>query len=406
MPAIAKLFNVGSATLIAVIIAVLLPAPTAAQIISFCDVSQSNLPHGVLNGLSMDAATGDFDGDGDLDLVIASEFKPNILLLNDGNGVFENLTLRHLPQNDRDSEDIAVADFDRDGDLDIIVASEDDRVDEYYVNDGGAFFGGVPNGTSARGRSNSVTAVDVDNDGDIDLVLGNNGQNSLLINNGSGRFIDESLKRLPPFGNVTQDIDAGDIDNDGDIDLVVANEGRNRLLINDGNGAFSEESGVRIPRSPGRRETREIDLGDVDGDGDLDIVTANVRFFVDNAILENSIFINKGGGFFSDETDSRLPQHDDQTVDIDFVDIDRDGDLDIITANTNALRIGSEFRVFVNNGRGFFNEVTDRVFPTTPAGVGFDIEAADFNGDKLVDFYFAVRGSEDVLVLQSLEKCL
>ena len=372
----------------------------------FCDVTATHLPpFGRLAGLSMDAGAADFDGDGDIDLIIATEFRSNILLINDGTGMFADRSSSQLPNTVRDSEDVAIADFDGDGDLDIVVASEDDLDDEFYINDGFGFFASADERLPVRARTNAVIAADVDGDGDPDLVLANNGLNSILINDGTGHFTDETRTRLELVTDVSQDIDAGDIDGDGDLDLAVANEGSNRILVNDGTGVFTDETRTRLAHAPGVRETREIDFGDIDGDGDLDILTANVRFFVADAILVNRLLINKGHGVFSDETETRLPQHEEHTVDGDFIDIDDDGDLDIVTANTNSLRRGSAFRILVNIGGGNFREVTEQLFPSSPQGVGFDVEAADYNGDGRLDFYFAVRDGQDLLVLRSGGRC-
>ncbi len=82
------------------------------QSLPFTDVSQSHLPVADLGLLSMDAAAADFDNDGDLDLLIANEHKPNIMLINDGSGKFSNASAERIPQVNHDSEDIGFADFD------------------------------------------------------------------------------------------------------------------------------------------------------------------------------------------------------------------------------------------------------------------------------------------------------
>ena len=246
------------------VLMLLASAPALAQEPPFCDVTATHLPaFGRLAGLSMDAGAADFDDDGDIDLIIATEFRANILLINDGTGMFRDRSRSQLPRTRRDSEDIAIADFDGDGDLDVLVASEDDLNDELYINDGRAFFGSADQRLPVRARTNGVTAADIDGDGDPDIVLANNGQNSVLINDGLGLFTNETRTRLPIVVDVSQDIDAGDIDGDGDLDLVVANEGRNRILVNDGTGVFTDETRGRLANAPGLRETREIDLGDI-----------------------------------------------------------------------------------------------------------------------------------------------
>lgn len=99
------------------------------------NVTTTHLPASGLEGLSMDARPADLDADGDLDMVVANEFKPNILLLNDGQGRF-SLASERLPRTSHDSEDIGIADFDGDGDPDIVIVSEDDQTNELYLNDG------------------------------------------------------------------------------------------------------------------------------------------------------------------------------------------------------------------------------------------------------------------------------
>ncbi len=87
--------------------AVLDSGPPASEF--FAETTFTHLPVAHPKGLSMDARPGDMDGDGDLDLVIANEFRPNILLLNDGQGRFADPAADRLPQTKRDSEDVGIA---------------------------------------------------------------------------------------------------------------------------------------------------------------------------------------------------------------------------------------------------------------------------------------------------------
>ena len=382
-------------------LAVLCALGAAAQVLEplYQEVTATNLPANDLLGFSMDAHAVDVDGDGDLDVMIANEFRPNILLINDGSGRFSNESARRIPQINHDSEDVGVGDFDGDGDPDIVVVSEDDQINELYFNDGHGYFADESARLPVTGTTNGVLVADIDRDGDADLLFANNGQNFIVINDGRGNFSDETRARLPAINDVTQDIELGDVDGDGDLDLLVGNEGANRLLLNDGSGRFADASADRLPLRASVEETREADFGDADGDGDLDIFFANVRFFQRGAVLENRLLINDGRGNFSDETRSRLPQARVHTVDGDFIDIDADGDLDIVTATAAGLRQGdaAPYRVFINDGGGTFNDRTETVFPASIVGIGFDVEAADFNGDGLLDFYFASRGGTDRL---------
>ncbi len=376
----------------------LLPALAAADPI-YTDVTESHLPADDLTGLSMDAALADFDADGDLDILIANEFRPNILLINDGTGRFTNESEARLPRDSHDSEDIAVADFDGDGDLDAVIVSEDDKTNELYLNRGDGTFEAAGARLPVDGVSNGVAAGDVDGDGDSDLVIGNNGQNALLLNDGAGTFTD-ATGRLPQIADTTQDVALGDADGDGDLDLIAGNEDDNRLMLNDGTGRFTD---APLPLRETIEETREADWGDVDGDGDLDLLFANVRFFTEEGDPANRLLLNDGAGVFADVSLERLPAdtNTEASAEGDLIDLDRDGDLDIITGNVTAVREAGRalFRVWSNDGAGRFTEASAAILPDTARGNGFDVASGDVNGDGLLDLYLANRYGADRLLL-------
>ncbi|MCB0568728.1 MAG: VCBS repeat-containing protein, partial [Phaeodactylibacter sp.] len=270
----------------------------------FKDATTANLPVMSLQGRSMDAKPADLDGDGDLDIVVANEHAFNILLINDGDGRFTDESAARLPLNRRDSEDIAIADFDGDGDPDIIFVSEDDQANEYYENDGKGFFRDVSYKIPVSGTSNAVAVTDLNGDGFPDLLIGNapdrqgrGGQNFCLINDGKGNWTDETAQRLPVSNKATQSLRLYDVDGDGDADLLVCNEDDNELLINDGRGFFHDETAARLPVEAGKWETRDADFGDVNGDGYPDLFLANVNFR-QGKDSQNRLFINDGKGYF------------------------------------------------------------------------------------------------------------
>ncbi len=364
------------------------------------DVTATHLPAMSLQGRSMDAKPADLDGDGDLDIVVANEHAFNIILINDGKGKFSDETTKRLPLNRRDSEDIAIADFDGDGDPDLVFVSEDDQIHEFYENDGKGFFKDVSFKLPITCTSNAVEAIDLNGDGSPDLIIGSapnrqgrGGQDICLINDGKGAWRNETAQRLPVSARVTQDIDLGDVDGDGDFDMIVGNEDDNELLLNNGKGFFTNETAARLPVEPGKWETREVDLGDVDGDGDLDLFLANVNFRQDKD-SQNRLFINDGKGFFKDETATRLPQEKMHTVDGDFYDLDRDGDLDLLTGNS----FGNSYEASFNDGKGFYKKATEQVIPASVRGDGIDIEMADFNNDGLPDLYLCNFSGNDFLL--------
>ncbi|WP_422858746.1 FG-GAP repeat domain-containing protein [Flagellimonas sp. S174] len=366
----------------------------------YVDATQTHLPYEDLQLLSMDAGIADLDSDGDLDILIANEHRPNILLINDGKGKFTNESTLRIPQVDHDSEDIDIADFDSDGDLDIIVVSEDDKTNEFYLNNGDGTFSDEGSRIPVAGTSNSVIVFDINSDGHIDVLIGNNGQNNVLINDGKGYFKDETSQRFDEFIDVTQDLTLADIDNDGDKDLLVGNEGANRIMINTGKGFFKDQSLDRLPYRTEPEETREVDVADIDGDGDLDILYGNVQAFVENALRQNRLLLNDGKGFFSDITKTHLPKDDNRCFGVAFLDIDNDGDEDIMTGNTNGPRFGgiTPFSVYLNNGKGLFTDATATIIPEGIGGRGFDIDYVDFNGDGVKDLFLSNRGSQDFLL--------
>lgn len=367
----------------------------------FKDVTDLALPVGHVDGLTMDAHLFDPDADGDLDVLLAMEYRPNILLLNDGTGAFTDVSHSHLPPRTHDSEDIATGDFDGDGDLDAVSVSEDDQTNEFYRNTGNGVFESAPDMLPGTYITNGVASADLNSDGLPDLVLANIGQNRIWIATPTG-FRDETDDRLPAFDDASQDAEFGDVDGDGDLDLIFGNEDRNRLLINDGAGQFSDADTLPFDATRSSEVTREADFGDVDGDGDLDLVFANYAAPGQPPQPQDRLLINDGTGRFSDETGARLPERADFSLDADFVDLDRDGDLDLLVSTVPSSPSGSRWIALRNDGSGHFTDDTETLLPASAQGAGLDAEAGDLNGDGLTDLYLAARpGRDRVLIGQT-----
>jgi RHS repeat-associated protein len=290
-----------------------------------------------------------------------------------------------LPQAMDSSYDFAAGDVDEDGDPDLFVANGGQS--RLLVNDAGFF----ADETATRLPTLADTTLvadfgDVDGDGDLDLALANtSGVNRLLVNDGSGRFADESTSRLPAYLQVSMSLKLGDLDGDHDLDMVVANRAaQNRILINNGSGVFADETGTRF--APGSDLTYEIELVDVDGDGALDLFVANQR-------SPDRLFLNDGLGFFADVT-FRLPSPAaaSSTIDAAPVDVDGDGDRDLVLAESE-----QGLRLFRNDGTGVFADVTGAQLP--PLGQ-FAIKArsgdVDFDGDA--DLFVATAGQDQLLL--------
>jgi hypothetical protein len=397
---------------VVILLLCLSPLPVFAQDSTrlYEDVTATHLP--VLDGPSMDAGLADIDGDGDLDVVLAVEWERNRILINNGHGVFSDESESRLPFSGFDSEDVGIADVDGDGDLDLVFVSEENHENELFLNNGNGIFTRAGERLSNLwGVSNALHVADVDEDGSPDLVIGNAGINELSMNDGQGWF-HSAPERLPWRATSTEDVELADIDGDGDLDILDAGERNHRIVINIGDGFFEHTDG-RIELREEPEETREADLADVDCDGDLDIYFANVHLVVNGANPQDRLLINNGLGRFTDETEARIPADALDTWEVDFIDVDCDGDLDIITGNgeleyhpswpTSRLIREEPFLVLLNDGDGHFTDATEQVFPAGIQGYGWDVAAGDVDGDGAIDLYLASRFTQDFLLLSTAD---
>jgi len=231
------------------------------------------------------AAYGDVDGDSDLDAVVAREFwfSPGIaVLLNRGDGSFDAERLFNLSTS-MSVGDIALADFDRDGDLDAVTsiagnAGTDSRIALWRNNGDGTF---APAQLFAAGPGpTGLVVADFNGDGFPDVVTADNGYVagsnatiSLMRHNGmTGAQAGFLAPGATTVGDNSMRVDAADIDGDGDQDLVVGHaspaggpDGIN-VLANDGTGRFSiVQSFTSVPGAD--RSSYAVDFADINADG-------------------------------------------------------------------------------------------------------------------------------------------
>ncbi len=192
---------------------------------------------------------------------------------------------------------------------------------------------------------------------------------------------------------------------EGEIDLILERdrlvafcEVKTRTSSRFGRGAeavdWRKQRQVRalarrwLAASPSTYRELRFDVADVDGDGDLDALVGNATIGDTNVPLLDNLYINDGNGVFTDETATRWPQAVlSNTYGVSVIDIDRDGDLDILTAeNIGETGVGS-VRAYANDGAGVFSEQTTQLLGEVLGNV-VDIEVADFNGDGTPDLYF------------------
>jgi hypothetical protein len=252
-----------------------------------------------------------------------------------------------------------------------------------------------------KSRVESVALVDVDGDRDLDWVLGmSRAPSYLLLNDGKGRFTKApgAAGSLPtPIG--TRKILPADVDRDGDMDLVMCNwqelmlgagKDKNSLLINDGKGRFTDRSGEQWQGdvSPGRGG----DVADVNGDGYPDIVLAcmgGLGAAGQGKGLPNRLYLNKGKagpGIFADAS-SLLPPNNAKSTDACLFDVDRDGRLDIVYSNELQAGLkGAEDSLFHQKPDGSFEDWSNRL-PRINRN-SWSVSVLDFNRDGAQDMYF------------------
>jgi len=184
----------------------------------FRQAAQTALP-----GIAAFAELGDVNGDGTIDAVVsgwrnaASDACPNRVLLNDGKGRFAD-TGQELDEEMRHSHGLALADLDRDGDLDVVLVTQGTPPARLYLNDGkGRFTAGRTLGTSPTEK---VAAADLNGDGSPDVFLACIGPDEVWLNDGKGNFADTGLRLGKEW---SWELALGDLNGDGLQDVFVVN---------------------------------------------------------------------------------------------------------------------------------------------------------------------------------------
>ena len=303
-------------------------------------------------GWAMGVATGDFDGDGWVDVYVAC-LGPNHLYRNNGNGTFSDVTQKAAVDDARWSTGAAFGDYDNDGDLDMFVTNYVDfRIKDLPEFGKGKFcqYRGIPVQCGPRGLPGA---------GD-----------SLFRNNGDGTFTDVSKSAgvSDPDGRFGMSALWSDLDSDGWMDLYVANDsGPNFLYKNNRDGTFKETgllAGCAVGEDGNEQGSMGLAIGDYNHDGLLDIFVTN---FSDEY---NTLYRQEKGLSFMDVSfASKLAQASFPFVGwaTDFLDYDNDGWIDLLVVNghvypqVDKVGVGTTYAqrilLFHNDRNGVFSEV-------------------------------------------------
>ena len=377
----------------------------------------------------------DFDGDGRLDIYLVNGTAMDRLLRQMPDGSFLDVTVQSGIRALGYGLGCAVGDYDNDGDPDLYVTNF--GADELWRNNGDGTFTDV---TAAAGIDESLWSVsaaflDYDRDGLLDLYVvnyvldpnssgcfDNSGRpeycspqgflpapDALYHNEGDGRFRDVSVESGiagapgPGLGVI-----CADFNDDGWVDVYVANDGaRNDLWINSHDGTFQQSAvlaGCAYNRNGLAEAGMGIALGDVDGDGRLDLFVTHLRN------QTNTLYRGAAYDSFVDATDMSglgMSSHALTGFGTGLVDLDHDGDLDLLVVNgavtrrslpVNGAAVGEYWQryaeqnlLYVNDGTGKFTDVSSRAGPfCTRPEVSRGLALGDIDGD----------GDLDILVTQ------
>ena len=367
---------------------------------------------------------GDFDNDGDLDVVVAnghSDFgqRRNKLYRND-DGVFNevsgNPAIPGFSGTDV-SRNAFFRDYDGDGWLDIIIVNDnntggDPGRTKIYINQhpGGTFSHYTEEGLKRLGRGTggaacSGVSIDADMDGDWDLYVGNYpgpSQDTMYFNQNKnpGFFTQVTATHVPSDGDYTVDVSSADMNGDGTLDLLISNWGSNKLYYNNNNGNgsgvgdYSYSGSVQSLGTPGTPEN-SMEPGDFDDDGDMDFYWSNKVGSADR-IYQNTGNDANNKAVFSET--SNLPPSVTGRVSrkATVADLNDDGRVDIVVgAQSGANSRPTVLRNTTVEGQiSFIDWTPGDEFPNTSIHRGWHVAVFDSNGDGDADIFLGGWSNE------------
>jgi hypothetical protein len=330
------------------------------------------------------AAVGDLNGDGLLDLIIPLGSPGRLLLLRQTDRhEFVDATKASGLDEITNAVSCSLGDFDNDDVLDVFVAGPGGN--HLFKGKGDGTFKEVTAETGLAGAfsSRSGLFLDADHDGDLDLFVCNAGANQLWNNNGDLTFTNlASQQAIACSDSRSVLVLPGDLDNDRDADLVVLHEGQPaRVFLNQLLGQYTEVDlhGLDIRGDAGGA------LQDFDGDGILDLL------MLGGEPRELKLFTGDGRGLFKPNDAfngvAKAVASWGALGGFRTVDIDLDGDLDLVVA-------GEQLHLLLNDGRGQF-VLQDQLWRPAPGNRIAAVECLDLNGDLVPDLMVVELGTSN-----------
>ena len=336
-------------------------------------------------------AWGDFDNDGDLDLIVLFRDAPVRLYRND-EGTFSDVgTALGLPTDGGNARSVAWGDIDNDGDLDLYIgySGREPPANKLLRNDLDSSEAGFSDisedsGVALQALTRQVSFVDYDSDGDVDLYVALRASVNRLFQNDGGEFSDVTFEVGIAEPRRTVGACWFDMDADGDLDLFTANQNGDRdgLFRND-NGRFSDvaiELNIDQPRRPLADGGVGCAVTDFDTDGDFDLYVAEYG--------DDSLFRNNGDGTFTDVAPSMGVAIHDHIVTGVWADVQHDGRPDLYTVGYVNGKPGTRDYLFINQGDRFEDQLPDVIAQNdTDHGVQW----ADYDQDGDLDLALAAN---------------
>ena len=359
-----------------------LTAPLMAQI-SFTEVT--DITDSLTAATYSSAAWGDYDNDGDLDILIVGG--ASTVYRNEGSDVFVDIEAGLEAVGNATGTSASWGDYDNDGDLDILLTgwswnTTNDNILRVYNNDEGSF---TDINVGITGLAYSTAAWgDYDNDGDLDILYVGSSQ-GLIYQNDDGIFASTSAY----FSTYQYNTSAGtwaDYDNDGDLDVLVSDwSGGTKIYANTG-GTFPSYDNPTVALA-GVWDAAAA-WGDYNNDGYLDVILTG---FDGNLTRYTILYENSASGVFDSHYLNETGLEGVQDASVAWGDYDNDGDLDLLLSGWTGSTTFT--RVYTNNGDDTFTDFAGAVLPAISPGSAV---WGDYDDDGDLDILVTGTGNAKV----------